>query len=77
MSTIFLTFVFTSIDHYKQGIHYTSTFIYQILFYRHLPAVIHRVFSGQADWTLPHTSYKGTDQRTTETSITLNGVTLD
>jgi hypothetical protein len=36
----------------------------------------YQVFRTQADWTLTHTSHKDTEQRTTEASITLNGITL-
>jgi hypothetical protein len=36
---------------------------------------MYRMFSVQADWTLTHTSHKGTEQSTIEASITLDGVT--
>jgi hypothetical protein len=36
----------------------------------------YRVFNGQADWTLTHTSHKDTEQSTIEACITLDGVTL-
>jgi hypothetical protein len=37
---------------------------------------LYRVFRAQADWTLTHTSHKGTEQSTIEGSVTLDVVTL-
>jgi hypothetical protein len=37
---------------------------------------LYRVFGAQADWILTHTSHKGTEQSTIETSNTLDAVTL-
>jgi hypothetical protein len=37
---------------------------------------LYRVFRAQDDWTLTHTSHKGTEQRTIEASISLECVTL-
>jgi hypothetical protein len=39
------------------------------------PSSLYRMFRAQADWTLTHTSHKGTEQSTIEASITLDGVT--